>query len=109
LQQVGATTAIGNCYFKSINILSLDKPTAFMTKEDIFKIYVENIKEVLPHLQTHEFALTDSLKNLGANSIDRAEILMMTLESLDDFNAPLVEFAEAQTIGDLVNKLYAKV
>lgn len=80
-----------------------------MTKEDIFNIIVSHTKDILPELETHEFALTDSLRDLGANSIDRAEIIMMTLESLDDFNAPMLEFAEAQTIGDLVNKLYAKV
>lgn len=80
-----------------------------MTKEDIFNTIVNHTKDVLPELETHEFALTDSLRDLGANSIDRSEIIMMTLESLNNFNAPMVEFAETQTIGELVNKLYAKV
>ncbi len=80
-----------------------------MTKEEIFDIYVESIKEVLPELEDHEFKRTDILKNLGANSIDRVEILMMTMDSLDNFRAPMVDFVGAQNIGDIVDKLHAKV
>ena len=45
-----------------------------------------------------------SLKALGANSIDRADIIMMTLETLA-LNIPLHEMAKAENIGDLAGML----
>lgn len=80
-----------------------------MTKEDIFNIIVNHTKEVIPGLEDHAFVPTDSLKNLGANSIDRAEIIMMTLESINLFDAPMVDFARVENIGELANSLYTKL
>lgn len=76
-----------------------------MTEDDIFEVITRHAREVLPALQDHTFQRTDSLKALGANSIDRSEIVVMTLESLS-LNLPLVETAKAQNITELAQILH---
>ncbi|MFC3195087.1 acyl carrier protein [Marinicella sediminis] len=78
-----------------------------MEKKEIFDAVVQNTTEVLPSLTAHEINSSDALKDLGANSMDRSEIVMMTLESLS-LNVPLVELAGATNIGELVDLLYEK-
>lgn len=79
-----------------------------MNKEDIFAIVTRHTQEVIPALRGHDFKPTQSLRELGANSIDRSEIVMMTLESLA-LRIPLVETVKATNIGELVNVLHAKL
>jgi polyketide biosynthesis acyl carrier protein len=78
-----------------------------LNKEEIFEIIVGHIREVLPGLETHNFQLIDSLKALGANAINRADIIMMTLESLS-LNIPLLEMDKAENIGKLVDIIHAR-
>lgn len=78
-----------------------------MNQEEIFEIIVNHVREVLPELEGHSFQQTDSLRTLGANSVDRADILMMTLETLA-LNIPLHEMAKAENIGDLACMIHAK-
>ncbi len=79
-----------------------------MNANDIFELIVGHTREVVPELESHAFSTTDSLRELGANSIDRSEIIMMTLESLS-LRVPLVEFASAKNIGELAGILHAKL
>ncbi|MFS0873154.1 acyl carrier protein [Paenibacillus xylanilyticus] len=79
-----------------------------MTKQEIFEVVVRNTCEVLPELEGHTFQPTDQLANLGANSVDRAEIVMMTIEELD-LKIPRVELSTAKNIGELVEVLYGKL
>lgn len=60
-----------------------------------------------PNFENHDFSRTDSLRDLGANSIDRAEIIMLTLESLS-LRIPLVELAGAKNLDELVIAIHAK-
>lgn len=78
-----------------------------MSNQDVFKLVVEHTREVLPELGGHAFTPSDSLRELGANSIDRAEIIMMTLESLSA-SIPLVELADAKNIGELADLIHDK-
>lgn len=75
-----------------------------MTKEHIFELIVAHAREVVPRLETHAFAETDSLRELGANSIDRSEIVMMTLEAID-LDMPLAETVKASNVGELAQLL----
>jgi len=79
-----------------------------MKHEEIFDIIVRHTCEVIPALQDHHFQEDDSLRDLGANSIDRSEIVMMTLESLS-LNIPLILIARAQNIGELATIIHAKL
>ena len=46
-----------------------------MTQDEIFEIIKNNTLEVIPELEADSITIEESLKNLGANSIDRMEIL----------------------------------
>lgn len=79
-----------------------------MTIEDIFAIIVGHTREVLPGLDDRQFQFSDSLRELGANSIDRSEILMLTLESLS-LKIPMIEVVKAENMGELAGLLHAKL
>ena len=78
-----------------------------MTIEEIFAIIVGHTREVLPGLDDHAFQFSDSLRELGANSIDRSEIVMLTLESLS-LKIPMIEVAKAENMGELAGLLHAR-
>jgi polyketide biosynthesis acyl carrier protein len=50
-----------------------------MNKATIFETITRIICEVIPELEGYTFQPDDRLVDLGANSIDRAEIVTMTL------------------------------
>jgi polyketide biosynthesis acyl carrier protein len=77
-----------------------------MSKEQILEVIFRHIREAIPGLADHPFQPGDSLKALGANSIDRADIIMMTLESLS-LSIPLIKMAKAENIGDLASIIHA--
>jgi polyketide biosynthesis acyl carrier protein len=78
-----------------------------MPDHHVFDLIVEHTREVIPELDGHRFEFSDSLHDLGANSIDRAEIIMMTLESLS-VRIPLVELADAKNLGELADLIHGK-
>ncbi len=79
-----------------------------MNKQDIFDLVIKNTREVLYDLGEHNFQYSDKLVDLGANSVDRAEIVAMTLEALN-LEVPRVELAKVKNIGELVEVLYEKL
>jgi polyketide biosynthesis acyl carrier protein len=79
-----------------------------MDTEDIFRVVGNHVRQVLPHLEHHQLKPQDSLRQLGANSLDRSEIVMMTLESLA-LNVPLTAFSRAENLGDVVGILHARL
>lgn len=76
-----------------------------MSKEKIFEIIKENILDIIPELDLSEVTMKDSLKEIGANSVDRADIIMFTMESLN-IRIPMVKFGNAANIGDIVDIMY---
>jgi polyketide biosynthesis acyl carrier protein len=56
----------------------------------------------------HEFAPTDRLQELGANSVDRAEIVTLVLESLA-LRIPRTELFGPKNIGELAQLLQTKM
>jgi polyketide biosynthesis acyl carrier protein len=74
----------------------------------IFDLIVACTREVIPELLTHKFDRTDRLADLGANSIDRAEIVTRVLEALS-LRISRVETFGPNNIGDLVELLSAKM
>ena len=78
-----------------------------MSEEEIFELIVRHTGEVIPELENHAFQPSDRLKDLGANSVDRAEIVMMTMESLS-LQIPRVELSGMRNIGELAHVLHEK-
>ena len=78
-----------------------------MNKQDIVEMIARHAREVVVGLESHNIDPNDSLRHLGANSVDRAEIIMMTLESLS-LSVPLVDLAQAENIGELADIIHAR-
>ncbi|KAB8061479.1 acyl carrier protein [Janthinobacterium sp. FT14W] len=79
-----------------------------MDKQSIFEVIVQHAREVIPALVGRDIAPHDSLKLLGANSVDRSEIIMMTLETLE-LDIPLMQMAKADNIGELSRIMLEKM
>lgn len=79
-----------------------------MRAEEIVEIIVRHAREVVPGLSARSVIANDSLRALGANSVDRADIIAMTLDSLR-LNVPLIDLAGARNIGDLARILHARL
>lgn len=79
-----------------------------MTQDEVFAIVEKNIREVLFDLDGAEIPIEASLKDLGANSLDRADITVMCMEDLR-LKIPMVEFGGLSNIRGLVELLTAKV
>jgi len=79
-----------------------------ITREDIFKVVLKHVYEVLPDLQGRELQPSDSLRELGANSIDRADITMEIMEALS-LSIPRVELLGPTSLGELVDLLQTKL
>lgn len=76
-----------------------------MTREMIWEVVKKSINEVLPDLATFDFSQKNSLRNLGVNSVDRAEIIMLTLAQLK-LKIPMVDFVQAKSIEELIEIFY---
>jgi len=74
-------------------------------KEDIFGKLKEMVLDVLPELDPAQITLSASLRELGANSVDRADILISAMDELS-VKVPMVEFAGAANIGEIVEIMH---
>lgn len=72
-----------------------------MNKNEVFEIIKENILEILPDVEESDITLENSLKTLGANSIDRMDIIVDTMNAMK-VKVPMVEFGKANCIGDII-------
>ena len=79
-----------------------------MDKSELIGIIGAKAADVLPALQEHRFVASDSLQALGANSIDRVEILASVLEELE-LAIPRVELFGPRNIGELADLLLGKL
>jgi polyketide biosynthesis acyl carrier protein len=74
-----------------------------LTQQKTLETLKSVFAEILPDadVDVDRITLADSLRDLGANSIDRAEIITETMEQLD-VAVPMVNFGNAKNIGDIV-------
>ncbi|NEQ65497.1 MAG: acyl carrier protein [Symploca sp. SIO2D2] len=79
-----------------------------MSKEQVLKLIRRYTREVAPELEEAPLEPTDSLKNLGIDSVNRAEIIMMVMEDLS-LNIPRIELAGAKNIDELADIFVAKL
>jgi polyketide biosynthesis acyl carrier protein len=71
------------------------------TLGELFTLFKQQVHTVLPNIPSDQITLENSLHVLGANSIDRADIIVNMLEGLDLY-VPLVIFVRAKNIGELL-------
>jgi polyketide biosynthesis acyl carrier protein len=78
------------------------------TADEILSIIISHVRDVVPELAAHPFTPHDRLADLGANSIDRAEIVAMTLSSLA-LRIPMVATTRARNLGELAELLHEEL
>jgi polyketide biosynthesis acyl carrier protein len=79
-----------------------------MTKFDLLDLITQHTREIVPGLDAHPFVASDRLADLGANSVDRAEITMLVQESLG-LSVPRVELFGPKNIGELADLFLTKL
>jgi polyketide biosynthesis acyl carrier protein len=78
-----------------------------MTKMELLDLIAQQTREILPGLDTHQFVASDRLVDLGANSVDRAEIAMLVQESLG-LSVSRIELFGPKNIGELADLFLEK-
>ena len=78
-----------------------------MTTDTAFEALVDSAREILGLPEDQVVTRADSLRDLGANSVDRADIITDAMEELGVWTA-LVSFADAQNLGELADVLEQK-
>lgn len=78
-----------------------------MSQDQIFQTFKSVFVDVVPDVDIDGITLQHSMRDLGANSVDRAEILTETMEQLGVV-VPMVSLADARNIGDIVAVLAAE-
>jgi len=79
-----------------------------LDRDFILSIILEKVREVVPDLQQTEWGPADAMSDLGLDSVERHEVLVLTLEAMG-LNLPLVELHGPRNIGELANLLHAKL
>ncbi|MBL8214809.1 MAG: acyl carrier protein [Bryobacterales bacterium] len=79
-----------------------------MTKSEIFAVVTGNLREILPELESVSIDPQQSMRDLGANSVDRADVVLQSMERLN-VTFPLIEVAKIENLQGLVDFLHAKV
>lgn len=86
----------------------MEPMTHRITKDEVFEVVKKNILEILPDIEPGMISLDRSLVDLGANSVDRMEVVTLSMEALD-VKIPLLSFAKVGNIEGLVAVLFENV
>jgi polyketide biosynthesis acyl carrier protein len=78
-----------------------------MTNEEIFAIIKRNLLEILPDLDGDSIRSDQSMKDLGANSVDRMDVVIQTKEELG-LTFPLHELGGVENLQGLIDFFSAK-
>ena len=78
-----------------------------MDNTSILALITENIRAVVPDLSETPITASDTMSQLGLDSVERQEVVMLTLEAIG-LEIPLVQLRGPRTIGDLAELLHAK-
>lgn len=76
-----------------------------MHYDEIFLTLKKTILEIMGTIDDSAITPQNSLRELGANSMDRADILMQVMSKLG-LKIPMIEFASAKNIHDIVSIFY---
>ena len=77
------------------------------SEDSVLAVVKENVMEILEEVDEGAISMDISLKELGANSLDRAEIVTGSMEDLG-LSFPMRELAKISNIRELVTFLHSK-
>lgn len=75
-----------------------------MSEDELFGLVKRQIIDVLPTVDPEQVVPSAVLTDLGANSVDRADIISDTLDELD-LPLSFTEFFGLRTVGEIVERL----
>lgn len=75
-----------------------------MAEDTVFLALKEAATAVMTDLSAEKLTERASLRELGANSLDRAEILMRVMEA-QRVMVPMIRFAQCQNLGEIARVL----
>nr|ADA82592.1 acylcarrierprotein [uncultured bacterium psy1] len=78
------------------------------TKEEIFELLKSNLLEIVPEINPDQVQPVISMKDLGANSIDRVDVILLTMEALE-LKFPLNELGGLTNMQALVDDLHGRL
>ena len=73
-----------------------------MERAQVLSSIANELKNIIPELENLTIAPTDSLKELGANSLERFEILTNVMCD-NNINVSLTDFSDCKSIDDILN------
>jgi polyketide biosynthesis acyl carrier protein len=76
-----------------------------LDKEKIFEVVKANTLKVLPDLLADDVTIDKNLSDLGANSVDRVEVVIYSIEQLS-LKVPTSELQGIRNLRALVDLLY---
>ena len=79
-----------------------------MNANDVLRIIQEQTKQVVPKLKDLELKFDDKLLDLGVNSLERAQIIMQTLEILN-LRISLIETVGLKNVEELTQLLVRRL
>ncbi|MEM6734988.1 MAG: acyl carrier protein [Bacteroidota bacterium] len=79
-----------------------------MEKDMLLKLLKKHLTEIIPELEEETILVDEPLRDLGANSVDRGELIALTLEQLE-LDIARVELVGAQTLDELADVLLEKM
>lgn len=78
-----------------------------MDRDSILAVIVAQIRDVVPELEGRAIGGTDTMADLGLDSIERTEVVMNTLEAIG-LDVPLVRLHGPKNLGELADLLHAQ-
>ncbi|MEM0939180.1 MAG: acyl carrier protein [Bacteroidota bacterium] len=79
-----------------------------MEKDTLLDLLKTHLTEIIPELEGKSILVDEPLRDLGANSVDRGELITLTLEQLE-LDIARVELVGAQTLDELADVLLEKM
>ena len=78
-----------------------------LDSDSILEIITTTIHSIVPDLSDKPITASDTMSQLGLDSVERQEVVILTLEAIG-LEIPLVQLRGPRTIGDLAMLLHAK-
>ncbi len=78
------------------------------TKDEIFELLKRHLLEIVPEIRPDQVQPAVSMKDLGANSIDRVDVVLQTMESLK-LKFPLHELGTTTNMQAVVDHLHRRL
>lgn len=81
--------------------------TGGASRGDVLAVVFASVREILPAVEPDRLRPDVHLRDLGADSVDRVEIIVTVLDRLG-VDEPLASFTDLSDIDDMVDLLYRR-